>query len=133
MRVRYGKFYADWRDESGRRHTKALCTIEEALLWKETQRRAPRIYRSRFASKEEQEANERKLKRESAQRCWLKNPMRFLFRKLGYEAEFTRNGLTIVSSRNLRAPTWVIIDRNGKRTVETLEPPQHMAKRLGLA
>jgi hypothetical protein len=30
MREKYGKFYADWYDESGARHTKALATKQEA-------------------------------------------------------------------------------------------------------
>ena len=34
MREKYGKFYADWYDESGARHTKALSTKQEAKQFK---------------------------------------------------------------------------------------------------
>jgi hypothetical protein len=34
MREKYGKFYADWYDEDGRRHTKALDTKLEAKQFK---------------------------------------------------------------------------------------------------
>jgi hypothetical protein len=30
MRAKYGKFYADWRDEKGKRHMKAFGTRKEA-------------------------------------------------------------------------------------------------------
>lgn len=34
MREKYGKFYADWYDENGARHTKALPTKQEARQFK---------------------------------------------------------------------------------------------------
>ena len=34
MREKYGKFYADWYDENGARHTKALLTKQEARQFK---------------------------------------------------------------------------------------------------
>jgi hypothetical protein len=36
-----GKFYADWRDESGARHRKAFTTARDASLYERQHRRAP--------------------------------------------------------------------------------------------
>jgi hypothetical protein len=36
-----GKFYADWRDESGARHRKAFTTARDATLYERQHRRAP--------------------------------------------------------------------------------------------
>jgi len=33
MKTKYGKHYADWRDEHGKRHAKAFPTKKAALRW----------------------------------------------------------------------------------------------------
>jgi hypothetical protein len=40
MRNKYGKFYADWRDEHGRRHMKACKTKRAALRLQQKQKNA---------------------------------------------------------------------------------------------
>lgn len=132
--MKYGKFYADWRDADGVRKAKAFCTIEEAVAWKEANRRKTGKRHKKYATEEERHAAKLRKHYRWRHRETLRNPLRGLFRKLGVtEYDCKKNGMTTIGVRNLVAPRWFVVDRRGKRIEEKLETPERMAERLGLA
>ena len=50
MREKYGKFYADWRDETGTRHMRAFASRNEAQRFQNDRRAETRLRKKAQAS-----------------------------------------------------------------------------------
>jgi len=51
MRKKYGKFYADWRDEHGHRRMKALSSKKAAISYQTKMRRAVRAKKAQASAR----------------------------------------------------------------------------------
>jgi hypothetical protein len=139
VRVKYGKFYADWRDDTGKRKAKAFATIEEALAWKEEHRRRTERGEMKRAAKarspREQAIHRHRTKMRSKWKRRLEQTWLVLL-ELKYTKQQKKklgvNGLRTTSAGELANPTWKWVTPQGKCITEKLETPEAMAQRLGL-
>jgi len=131
VRVKYGSFYADWRDRAGVRHMKAFCTIGEALAWKALHRRhIPRLsdLERRHHARRSRRAWQRRHRHEQYER---QREMRWRFQNLyGRKQAKHLTNYSVITHHALDYPTYLYIDQEGTKHVEHLESPEQMIARL---
>lgn len=125
MIQRYDKWTADWRDETGRRKRKAFCTMAEALLWKEAQRR-----QIKRATPQERRTRRLRSRLRSAKLCDLRRIWTSIRRRKKADRLYYLDN--IIGPDQIRAPKFTVIDDHGRMRTEKWETADELIERLGL-